>query len=430
MSNTSETKNDQAWEALFRKYDILSCIERDGSFKITSEQINQFREARLMTKFDHRSNLPMLFRENNLSILPVTRGNYVISHFDAYQDLISGGEIIKVSFPDHLQSISPDNITSEATALNSAHISGILADFVEDEALLPTVNGRMSSTTFSFNIKNTKSNRLVEVNVENSQIEIDGGYEGLKFLTLIEAKNSISNDFLIRQIYYPFRLWSSKIAKGIKPILLIYTNGVFSLYEYKFTSPNNYNSLILVKHRNYSFKPDDIDLKDLLQVVNLTEIVDEPTVSFPQADSFKRVINLCEILYEKTELTREEITYQYDFDVRQTNYYTDAGRYLGLIDKKRENGSIYYFLTDKGNSLFNLNHKARQLKFVKAILEHRAFNQTLKLYLELASAPPKSKVVAIMKASNLYRVEAESTFQRRASTVLSWVDWILDLQHH
>ena len=153
MSSISETKNDKAWRALFSKYDILSCIERNGSFKITSEQINKFREARLMTKFDHRSNLPILFKENSLSILPVTRGNYVISHFDAYQEIIFGDEITKVSFPDHLQSISPDNITSETTALNCIYISGILADFVEDEELLPTVNGRMSSTSFSYELR-------------------------------------------------------------------------------------------------------------------------------------------------------------------------------------------------------------------------------------------------------------------------------------
>ncbi len=34
-------------------------------------------------------------------------------------------------------------------------------------------------------------------------------------------------------------------------------------------------------------------------------------------------------------MTKEEITTTYDFNPRQTNYYTDAGRYLGIIDKKK-----------------------------------------------------------------------------------------------
>ena len=62
------------------------------------------------------------------------------------------------------------------------------------------------------------------------------------------------------------------------------------------------------------------------------KIIPEPNnIPFPQANSFERIINLCEILYENNTLSRDEITYRYDFDSRQTNYYTDAGRYLGLI---------------------------------------------------------------------------------------------------
>lgn len=72
MSNTG--LNEEAWKKLFKKYDILQHIEDDGYFNISAIQIKEFREPRLMTKFDHSVNLPMLFLENNLSILPITRG--------------------------------------------------------------------------------------------------------------------------------------------------------------------------------------------------------------------------------------------------------------------------------------------------------------------------------------------------------------------
>lgn len=74
------TKNDIAWEQLFDKYDILSHIEREIAVEITASQINEFREARLMTKFDHKRNLPKLFSKNHLSILPISRGSYLISN--------------------------------------------------------------------------------------------------------------------------------------------------------------------------------------------------------------------------------------------------------------------------------------------------------------------------------------------------------------
>src|SRR5690606_9488488 len=105
--------------------------------------------------------------------------------------------------------------------------SGIIADFTEDEKLLPTISGRMSSEDFSFKIRNVINNEWVPICVSNSQIEIDGGYEGLKSFIIIEAKNSISDDFLIRQLYYPYRLWKKRLQKPVRPVFLTYSNGIF-----------------------------------------------------------------------------------------------------------------------------------------------------------------------------------------------------------
>jgi len=72
-----------------------------------------------------------------------------------------------------------------------------------------------------------------------------------------------------------------------------------------------------------------------------TQIVREPEIPFPQADSFRRIINLCELL-NKSYLTKNEITANYYFDPRQSNYYTDAGRYLGLIGAFNDTFKLYY----------------------------------------------------------------------------------------
>ena len=61
--------NDAAWERLFEKYRILEAVDREGRFLISAAQIKEFREPRLMTKFDHRVNLPAIFAENHLCIL-------------------------------------------------------------------------------------------------------------------------------------------------------------------------------------------------------------------------------------------------------------------------------------------------------------------------------------------------------------------------
>ena len=103
----NKSKNDVAWEQIFEKYKILEQIIISGHFDITALQINEFREARLMTKFDHRSNLPQLFNDNELSILPTSRGGYVIGTFDTFCEFNKDEiEITPIEFPSNLESLN------------------------------------------------------------------------------------------------------------------------------------------------------------------------------------------------------------------------------------------------------------------------------------------------------------------------------------
>ncbi len=428
MEDKCNTKNGEAWEKLFNKYNIIDVINKKNSFEITSIKINEYREARLMTKFDHRKNLPQIFKDKDLSILPISRGSYIISRFETYKIIEDNcKEIVKTRLPYTFESIGFKSINNESAAINYAYISGILSDFIEDERIFPTISGRMGSGYFSFRINILGKDKDISINVNNAQIEIDGGFEGENSLTLIEAKNSLCNDFLIRQIYYPFRLWRSKISKKINNIFLIYSNGIYNLYKYDFKDDNYYNSLILTKHKQYSIEPVNISLKDIAKVLGEIEIEKEPEIPFPQADSFERIINLCELLNKNKELSRDEITSKYDFNVRQTGYYTDAGRYLGLISKNQEDGVIKYYLTTRGMDLFKLNLRERQLKFVEYILEHEVFNRIIAIYMKTSCKIDKDKIIEIMKESNLYGVSSETTIERRAQTVLSWINWIIYL---
>lgn len=416
--------NDAAWENLFDKYHILDEIAQNGKFVISASQIKEFREPRLMTKFDHKINLPGIFASNNLSILPITRGEYIISSFSAYEEFSeSSPDVQRISIPPHIQSLSPQFLVSETIALNCASACGILNDFLEDDGLIPTVSGRMSSGNFEFGINTSSS--VQNVSVCNSQIEIDAAYEGIHYLSLFEAKRDLSDDFLIRQLYYPFRVWNERVTKMVKPIFLIFSNGMFNLYQYQFDDPRNYNSLRLVKQKNYVIAT-EICLADIENILQNVPLIQEPAIAFPQADRMSRIINLIELLNEKP-MTKQDITSEYAFDERQTNYYTDAGRYLGLIDKVHdEDGNILFFLSACGRHIMNLEYKERQLALVTQILMHRVFNETLKLHLRCGEMPDKQTIIQIMRDSNLYRVEADSTYWRRSSTVIGWVNWILE----
>lgn len=417
--------NDAAWESLFDKYHILAEIERNGQFVISANQIKEFREPRLMTKFDHKINLPNIFVANNLSILPIARGDYVISSFSAYKEFDEPSQDVqRISIPAHIQSLMPQFLVSEAIALNCANACGILNDFLEDDELVPTVSGRMSSGSFEFGINTALGTK--NITVSNSQIEIDAAYEGIHYLSLFEAKRDLSDDFLVRQLYYPFRVWSERVTKTVKPVFLIFSNGMFNLYQYQFEDPQNYNSLIIVKQRNYVIAT-EICLADIENLLRTVPLVQEPDISFPQADRMSRIVNLVELLNEKP-MTKQDITSEYAFDERQTNYYTDAGRYLGLIDKTHdEDGNILFQLSAGGHRIMGLEYKERQLALVTQILMHKVFNETLKLHLQCGEMPDKQTIIRIMKRSNLYRVEADSTYLRRSSTVVGWVNWILGI---
>lgn len=436
----NDSKNEAAWRQLFEKYHIDEAINKDGSYILRASDINKFREARLMTKFDHRFQLPATLSERKLSILPISRGSYVLSHIETFENFTENteGAVEEFMIPSHIESIDFSTITSESLAINCAYVAGILSDFTQDENLLPTVSGRMSSQSFDFKIKKVGAeNSFLSVGVQNAQVEIDGGYEGNASLNLIEAKNTLSSDFLIRQLYYPYRLWNSRMHKTVRPLFLVYTNGIFLFREYRFCDPDNYNSIELVREKKYRLKERSeqiLNIEVLQKILHTLPIVDEPTVPFPQADSFERIINLCEILYNNTEedYTKEALSNSYDFKeqdsfaMRQIDYYTNAAIYLGFVQKVETADGTVFRLTDSGLSLFGLGSIVeRQLKFIRAILSHRVFNESLVLYLQKGEKPSKDEVIQIMQESALYKINSESTFGRRASTILSWIEWIL-----
>lgn len=353
--------NKEAWEKIFNEYDVLNKIQEQGFFEISSKEINEYREARLMTKFDNSESIPKILSENNLSILPISGNKYMIARFKAYKKF--GNEpkdIERVEFPPYIESLDYNNISSEALALNCTYITGIL------------------------------------------------------------------EDFLVRQLYYPYRLWKSKITKKVRPIYVVYSNGIFTIYEYRFNDINEYSSIELVKCQKYSIEDTNIDLGTIQNLIeNIQNYVEEPKTSFPQANSFERVINLCELL-ENSEKGKKEITEKYEFDPRQTNYYTDAAIYLGLVVKKGIRDKSFE-LSELGKKVFSLNYKSRQIEFAKLILSHKVFHMTIKKYFQKLEMPTDSEIVEIMKECELYKIGKDSTFYRRASTIKSWIDWIINL---
>lgn len=424
MSKAKEkTKNDLAWEILFDKYNIIEEVSSKGCFEIESSKINQVRESRLMAKFDHYVNLPLIFQENQLSILPISRSKYVIGNFDTHFRVENNSDIedIPVNFPEEIESIDYTNLYSESSALNCAFNAGVIDDLIGEE-VSPTLSGRMSTGSFTFHIDNFVKD-TTSISINNSQCEIDAGFESENFLVLIEAKNYAVDDFLIRQLYYPYRLWTGKISKKVIPVLMTYSNDVFSFFIYKFEDISNYNSIVFMEQKNYIIDSEPIQIDDVYKVFSAVNTVAEPNqIPFPQADKFERVIDLLSLLVEK-DLTQDEITENYQFARRQTQYYADAGRYIGLINKYKNSISkeITYSLTDDGKSILLKRHKAKYLELIKSILKHKVFYEAFKLTRN-GEIPGRLEVCQVMQENSL--VIKKTTIPRRSTTVRKWIEWI------
>ncbi len=421
---------NDAWKALLDKYNILEEIRDKGSFYIKASQIKQFKEPRLMAKWDSTDSLPKIFRDNKINILPVSRSAYVISDFLLYQSIPELDEHVTqmdhVELPDY-ESIDVTNICSETNAINVLLLTGILDDFLNTNGNVATFNGRMGTGKFDFTVdtfRNVKQN----ICVNNAQCEIDGGFENDDSVVIMEAKNVIHEDFHVRQLYYPYRLWVTKVHKPIRLVFSVYSNMIYRMFEYRFNILEDYSSIELIQMKNYSLQDTTISLDELQNIrantiVRTDDNMDRSDVPFIQANSMERIISLLEHMYENP-MTSEQIAKLMDFDLRQADYYYNAGKYLGLFEKTSEDKQKVVMLTSLGNKVYKLNYKERQLKLVELILEHKIFDEFFDIMVETGDMPNKKAIENEMRALH---VCDEGQIVRRASSVYGWLKWIFNL---
>lgn len=379
-----------------------------------------------MCKFDHKRNLPEIFQKNHLNILPVSTKSYVIGDFTLFQNLTYDDNLkpIQMSIPAYIDTVKPNDLYSESAALHCAYISGMINDFLGEECLF-TVSGRMGSGNFDYNVLSSVGTSK-QINVNGAQIEIDGGYESHSNFVIVEAKKHKVENFNIRQLYYPYRVWREKTNKTIRPVFFTISNDIFYFFEFLFEDDNTFNSIKFVKQKNYTINYEKITQQDVDYVVKrATKFVPEPEVPFPQADDFTKVIDLLTYLYER-DMTKDDIAEQLDFDKRQSDYYYNSCLYLGLANKYTNSEGTFATLNDKGREIIQLPYRQKRLALAELILQHEIFKE---IYDKTVAEGKVSKdyIVSRMKYHKLYNINSESTFGRRASTIRGWVKWILEL---
>ena len=412
----------ELWDEIFKDYEVLNHIKCEGYFDIQANQIKDYKEPRLMTKFDSESSLPKVFKNNNLGILPIDNGIYRIGKFELYQVLPKNEiEVEEVELQDYFETIDPDNVYSEANALHIALLSGMF-DIMLNDKMKQTVSGRMRINEFEFDIKKNNSQDVIHIEVKKPQIEIDGGYEGENNILLVEAKNEMYDSFIIRQLYFPYRYWKGKVTKSISTFFFVYENGIYHIFNYEFKKEDYYNSLELKSQKSFVVKYTDTynTIKKLLDETEIRLNDTNQKIPFPQANAMGRVFKTVNCLRDGSK-TAKEISEILEMTDRQGSYYGDACRYLRFATK---NGTKYE-ITRLGKMISLANTKNRNKMVTKAMITHRVFNDALRYAIN-----KKEKIISTNECEEIMRkydiFDKDKMYKRRASTVKGWINWVLN----
>lgn len=194
--------------------------------------------------------------------------------------------------------------------------------------------------------------------------------------------------------------------------------------EYEFTDIKNYSSISFIRQKNYSFEETTISIKDLIEVLNSTSVKPEPVdVPFIQANSFNIAISILEMIKDNP-ITTEKIAENIGFNIRQSDYYYNACRYLGLAEKtKDDSGKTVVSLTKIGKNLLEMPYRKRQLQYVSLMFEHEILRYSFEIAIDNGKIPDKKFLAQKIQELELCKDSAE----RRASTVSTWTKWIFDL---
>ena len=247
--------SDESWKKIFSDHGILKHDFDRGPFILTSQMIKTAcqnfkktgeKEVRILCKQDHRGKVPTIMAENDLFLLPIKNGEYVIVKGEGYFDIpeiTSNAKIHQSEISFELETSKVGN--SEMQHLDFAYASSIIRTFFNDHSLVLTIRGRKFTPKFSFYVNNQK------IITESVQTEVDAGYEGEDKIVLVEAKNSQTNNTIIRQLFYPFRQWSEHSSKKVYLLFFEKRGTEYMLWQYQFSNKNNYNSIELVRSCKY-----------------------------------------------------------------------------------------------------------------------------------------------------------------------------------
>jgi hypothetical protein len=375
---------------------------------VTAKEVKDIahREPRLMAKMDTVEDMPKIFRDNGLFLLPVSRTKYAIVRGNGFHSL-EEAEKPKVHTTQFRFPTSIEGVRSEGAFLDYALSSGVLESFTNSERLYLVARGRRTTPRFSFDFNKT------EVRVDGAQLELDGGYESLdgESLISVEAKIGVPTSFNIRQLYYPFRTFGLK--KPVRNVFFVYepSSSSYLFWEYEFVPSKSYDGIRLAGQGAFEVKVENaVSVKTFKNV--------QATINqVPQADSVDKIMAFPFRVAEGLD-TSEKIKGAFAFTVRQSSYYRQATEMLGLVSMENDR----YNLTVEGERYVRLPTDERMAQMCRLLLGYKLMSE---IWIRLSV--DRKTMVSMKEIESLIEERSDlggTTLHRRAQTIVAWFRWI------
>jgi hypothetical protein len=410
---------EEAWEKLVReKVDTASDLVTLTKNDIESVTGN---ELRLMAKVDFSADLPKALLRHGYFILPVKNGEYVLVRGDGYhalEKLPAPPTVFRPHLDFELETLGVGD--SEAQHLDYSFNVGLIEHFTGTSGLRQTIRNRKRMPAIDFFVGKVGP-VLVSAGV---QVEVDLGCEGRSDVILIEAKTGQPKDFIVRQLFYPYRKWRLEIpGKNTRPLffcsLEIADNRLYQFWEYKFTDNGQYQSLRFKRGESFLVEPEknNLTVEELLRA-HAADRVRSQLWDVPQADSFWRVAEI-PLLVAQGINTSDKVAKHYQFASRQSSYYRQAAEFLGLVRQEKD---FSYALTDLGGEYVSLPADERRQLLAGLLVHFQPMRAALELSAKRgAHGIGKKDIAALLERHSKI---TSSTPARRASTILAWLDWL------
>lgn len=481
-------KPSKAWDILFEAYDIVHKVEELGYYDINVDNMmrdndiaKRWREKysgekapdnRNILKFDFSVDLPNIFKEYKLQIMPIGGKEYRIAPFNMYYPLANKTvPVIPMASPMKIASLDFNEITTEPNAQTVAEITKMLTYVFHDlnkknQEVIGTLSGKNNVHDVEFNINNVINKQPIPLRIKTWQAEIDGVYESNETVLILESKMKFPKDFNIRQLFIPRLLIEQTMErlhekKDVFACYFVKTKDVYIFTVYQFKDLQNMNSIKI--YRQYKFRLSDdpnnifsienaaakadynskVAIRQASRLISQTKVLtkypwysDGKPVSFLQANNLQVALDYLDflsapqknIIVEGEEVLRsssEAFVETFKYDRRQYNYYLNWLGYFGFVDRTPQLGVV---LTSKGKLFNAASTSDKNDMLVQSMAEHLSTRVVMEALLdnrELELSYIKEIVQKEMKDVPRESQIGEKTLLRRISSVKSMCRQVL-----